>query len=169
MNSQFKEGADQRVVLLEDEPDTVGCFVQLLYYKCYTLSESDAERFLHLAKLYVFADKSLVHRLKDDIVSTLFCLRSEDVTPPQLPVIKYTFEHLPDQSSFRKIMVDWYAWHIDLSWFEKFSTKEALMNYPEFTAEVISRLAKSLRLDAGSLLLGKPETYYESMTKNSPQ
>ena len=65
------------------------------------------------------------------------------------------------RSSFRKLLVDWYAWHVDLAWLEETSSIESLAQHPAFTAEITSRLAMRLRSNRQSPLLGNPESYFE--------
>jgi len=89
LDSHFKEGKEQRILLPEDEPETVQSFVQWLYYQSYTLAEDSTQRFLQLAKLYIFADKILLSRLKDDVITVLFHLRAKVVITPPSVVIAY--------------------------------------------------------------------------------
>ncbi|KIW22067.1 uncharacterized protein PV07_12530 [Cladophialophora immunda] len=166
LESQFKEGNEQLITFPEDDPATVLCFVQWVYYKSYNLPDSGDERFILLAKLYIFADKVLSDPLKNDVIRMLFYLRSQGVDPPQLPVVRFAFDNMPPHFPFRKLLVDWYGWHIDLAWLEEPSTMESLAQHPEFTAELASRLAKRVTSNMESPLLETPEPYLAKATQS---
>lgn len=139
-----------------------------MYYKFYNLPEGNDERILQLARLYIFADKFLAQGLKEDIIRTLFYLRSQNAPAPQPPVVVFIFGHMPQHSPSRKLLVDWYAWHVDLAWFAESSTIESLIQNPEFAAEVTCRLALRLKSNPASPLLGNPETYFELPARPLP-
>jgi hypothetical protein len=55
---------------------------------------------------YIFADKFLVQGLKEDIIRTLFYLRSQNAPAPQPPLVVFIFGQMPQHSPFRKLLVD---------------------------------------------------------------
>lgn len=161
LTTGFVEATKQQILLPEDDADTVHRFVQWIYFKSYGLPKDHAEQFMQLARLYVFANKVLACLLKNDIIRALFHLQSRDAIP-QMPVIAFAFEHMPEHSPFRKLLVDWYTWHVDLAWYGKSLGKEALEMVPAFTVELTSRLAERIRTNKGSLFRDKEELYFES-------
>jgi hypothetical protein len=70
---------------------------------------------------------------------------------------------MPEHSPFRKLLVDWYAWHVDLAWYGKSLGKEALEMVPAFTVELTSRLAERIRTNKRSPFIGRElKLYFES-------
>jgi hypothetical protein len=161
LTTGFLEAAEQQILLPEDDADTVNRFVQWIYFKSYGLSKDHDELFMQLARLYLFANKVLAYPLKNDVIRALFYLQPQGVNPP-MPVIAFAFDHMPEHSPFRKLLVDWYAWHADLAWYGTSLGKRALEMVPIFTVELTSRLAERIRTNQISPFKGKEELYFES-------
>jgi hypothetical protein len=161
LTTSFREATEQQILLPEDDADTVNRFVQWIYFKSYGLSKDHDELFMQLARLYLFANKVLAYLLKNDIIRTLLYLQPQGVTPP-MPVIAFAFDHMPEHSPFRRLLVDWYAWHVDLAWYGTSSGKIALGMVPIFTVELTSRLAERIRTGRRSPFIGKEDLYFES-------
>jgi len=135
----FKESDDCSMSLPEDEICSIDRFVQWLYTKRYELDgcatrQEWNSRFYQMAKLNTFADKYGTVALKNTIVDEVFMSargNTEKFMPP-ICVINYVFAHTDENSSFRKLMVAWYAWRVKVSWYTEESTKEILLDCPEF-------------------------------------
>jgi hypothetical protein len=110
--SGFEETAIQRTTLPEDDPSIVHLFVQWLYDPDPTFSVYLDEYFMQLARLFEFAQRLFIRQLKNYVIWQLYNLRSKNHIPP-IPVVKFIFENLPDDSPFREVLVAWYTWHRD--------------------------------------------------------
>ncbi len=147
--------------------DTFERFIQWIYSGLYNISEFETqagadERYLQLAQLYTLADKLRVRRLKNDIIDKVFEIKAKANRPPQIPTLSYVYGNSMEKSSFRKLMVAWYAWHIDFEWYSKEGTKDVLAENPEFTADLAMILAKRLvNPHQLSPLVGEAHNYYE--------
>jgi hypothetical protein len=165
LTTGFLEATKHQILLPEDDADTVDRFAQWVYFKSYGLSKDHGEQFMQLARLYVFANKVLAYLLEDDIIRALFYLQTQGVTP-QMSVIAFAFEHMPEDSPFRKLLVDWYTWHVDFAWYGKSLGKKALEMVPAFTVELASRLAERIRTGQISPFKGKVESYFKATKGN---
>ena len=118
--------------LPDDDKDAVDCMVQWLYTKRIVLTvsvsrQSSEECYMQLAKLNTLAEKYHICLLKNDIVDELFDYKKiRDIRPPQLPVIKHVYDNTTERSSFRKLIVAWYIYHIDLEWYDQATSRDEL-------------------------------------------
>jgi hypothetical protein len=89
---------------------------------------------------------------------------SAKADPPQTSTVSYIYGNSIDKSPLRKLMVDWYAWHIDFDWYNGEDTKDVLCENPEFTADLAVTLAKRF-VDPRqrSPLAGEAQIYYEEI------
>jgi hypothetical protein len=90
----------------------------------------------------------------------LFSLCSEENFPPFL-VIDFAYNHIPEHTRFRELMVAWYTWHDGTSLSDRMSTTEQLEGQPRFAAELTRSLMQRLSAGGRDPLLDNPDTYYE--------
>ncbi len=126
------------MALPDDDKDAVGRMIQWLYTRNFELTipisaETSGECYLQLAKLNTLADKYDIYLLRNRIVDELFDLAvpPKDIKPPQIPVVAYVYKNTAERSSFRKLMVAWYAYRVDFVWYEKETTKAMLAEVPQ--------------------------------------
>lgn len=119
--------------LPEDDQGSVERMIQWLYTGKYELTVpvsagTSAECYMQLAKLNTLADKYDIYLLKNHIVDELFDLIKppRNIQPPQIPVIAYVYENTTEESSFRKLLVAWCVYRIDLKWYEDKATRVEL-------------------------------------------
>jgi hypothetical protein len=158
LGSGFEETATQRITLPEDDPSIVHLFVQWLYDPDPTFSVDLDEHFMQLARLFEFAQRLFIRQLKNYIIWQLFNLRSKDHIPP-IPVVKFVFENLPDDSPFREVLVAWYAWHRDSA---RALTIDSLDALPQFTSALVIAMVNQRYASAKDPFSGSPDVYYES-------
>lgn len=134
--------------LPEDDKDSVGRMIQWLYTRKFELtfpvsSETSGECFMQLAKLNTLADKYDIYLLKNQIVDELFDLTKppRNFEPPQISVTKYVYDNTTEGSSFRKLLVAWYVYFIDLEWYDGKHTKAWLATVSqEFAIDLVVAL-----------------------------
>ncbi len=169
-----RESSEHRMALPEDDPETVERLMQWMYFKSLGLTKAvcpktSDERYWQLAKLNTLADKFDVGLLKNSIIDELFALKmTPNVTPPQPPVIAYIYENTTETSFLRKLIVGWYAWHIEYDWFTFSGTPAVLENTPMFAADLA--IAMSQRVQNPSLkspFCSEPSSYYEDHPRRS--
>ncbi len=169
-----QESIEHRMDLPEEDPETVERLVQWLYFKSLGLtkavcSETSAERYWQLARLNTLADKFDVGLLKNSIIDELFVLYSTpDASPPQPPVIAYIYENTTETASLRKLIVGWYAWHIDYNWYTASDTPAVLENIPRFAADLaIATKRRVQNPSSQSTFCSAPSKYYENHSRTS--
>ena len=149
-SSVFTEALDQSMTLPDDRVETVARFSQWLYRGHYELTSIDsnvtdialaAKRHMQLAELYVFADKYDIPQLHNNIVDKLFVMQAQGSAPPRIQLIRYVYNNTIAGSSFRKLIVGRYVWHIDIRWYSREFTSGLLALQPEFAADLAVALA----------------------------
>jgi hypothetical protein len=113
---------------------------------------------MQLARLFEFAQRLFIRQLKNYVIWQLFNLRSKNHIPP-IPVVKFVFENLPDDSPFREVLVAWYTWHRDSACA---LTPDSLDALPQFTSALVIAMVKQRYASAKDPFLGSPDVYYES-------
>lgn len=119
--------------LPDHDKDSVGRLIQWLYTRKFNLTvpvsvETSEECYMQLAKLNTLADMYDIYLLKNQIVDELFNITKhpKDLKPPQLPVVTYVYDNTTGGSSFRKVLVAWYAYKIKFEWYAKETTRDEL-------------------------------------------
>ena len=136
----------------EDELETVTRFAQWLYRGDFKLEQiapaesvrapkpanypTTEKRYMQLAKLYVFADKYDVVQLQNLIIDKLFEMKLKQLKSPQMGLAAFIYNNTNAGSSFRKLVVGHYVWHVDLQWYFEGTTSEVLMRIPELAADL---------------------------------
>lgn len=152
----------------------IGGLIQWLYSKSYTLSAKDTkenanERFWQLARLNTLADKYDMPALTNNIIDRLLDnnpanRRSGQVFyGPRLEVISYIYENTTEKSSFRKFIVAWYSWGLDIAWYDKTDTREQLLGvHHDFMVDVAMALGQRLAFPGRTNPFTLPRSaYYE--------
>lgn len=144
---RFQEGETRKIELPEDDASAVGGLVQWLYKQSFPLASWNTrktanERFHQLARLNTLADKYDIPALTNAIIDRLWDVHPDRATTlrpkaPETALISYLYENTNERSIFRKFVVYWYAWNIDLKWFDKVETKDLLLEIPhEFAIDL---------------------------------
>jgi len=145
-NGTFTETEDQSMTLPEDDVETVARFVQWLYGQDYELAPNTdvpntAKRYMQLAELYVFADKYDIMRLHHQIIDKLFEMKARAISPPQLPLVMFVYQNTTAGASFRKLLVAYHVFHINMDWYLEDHSKN-LTAMPEFSADLALAFAR---------------------------
>lgn len=164
LQSGFKESQERRIELPEDDPLVVDCFTKWLYFNSYDLPSTPRAGFALLIKLYIFADRCFADRLQEDIIRVLFHCYREGWTPPP-SAIQLVFEQAPETSPIRRLMVDWYAFHVDLKSLQTPKASTLFETVPQLARELIPRMAERIMYPSIKPLHGNPETYFEQSSK----
>jgi hypothetical protein len=174
-SGKFLESSDRSMDLPDDDVESVEQMAHWLYTKDLAIpkpvtAESTKQWYWQLAKLNTLADKYEMTTLSNIIVDELFELHGKDIIPPQMDVITYVYENTTEKSSFRKVMVAWYVWKINYEWYKKASTRDVILQLPEFAAD----LAIALALRAGfttekNPFNGSSSDYHEKSTKTAKE
>lgn len=103
-------------------------------------------------RLFILADKYDVLDLKKHICMQLLDKAREGYRPPNLGTIAYAYEHLPDQSSLRRVLVDWCVPGLGPEWFQNINIRSGLLGIPEFTVDLAASLSKRTKLPERSFM-----------------
>lgn len=162
--------------LPDHDKDSVGRMISWLYTKNLELTkpvsnETSEECYMQLAKLNTLADKYDMYLLKNHIVDELFDLTKppRGHKPPQAPVIAYVYNNTTEGSTFRKLMVAWYAYRIDPTWYERDATKDDLAEVSQdFSIDLVMALgARTKHPQRKSLFIQPSSTYHEKPPKKT--
>ena len=123
--------------LPDDDKDAVEGMVQWLYTKKLHVTtpvsrETSKVCYMELAKLNALAEKYDIRSLRNDIIDEAFDLGKspKNFEPPQTSTIKCVYETTSERSSLRKLMVAWYAYHINFEWYERDTIRDTLAGMP---------------------------------------
>ncbi len=164
--------------LPDDDKDSVGRMIQWLYTRNFELTvpisvETSEECWFQLAKLNTLADKFDIYHLKNQIVDELFDLAKppRKIKPPQIPAVAYVYKNTTEGSSFRKLMVAWCTYHIDLAWYDKESTGDSLAEVSQdFAIDLAMALGARLKYpDRKSPFTQSSSAYHETPPKKDDE
>jgi hypothetical protein len=171
LNGTFKESAEGKVILPEDDPDTFERFLQWIYTKAYNVpplayssSEKICKQSWHYVRLYVFAEKTHVESLKDHTICQLFTLHQPSRTTQSVEYecVEFAYNHTLPESALRILLVAMYVWTDS-----KIDSKE-ITAIPEFAGEVAAGWQQRVhRPDSPSPFTGTADAFLRS-TKQPP-
>lgn len=141
---EFLEASSLSIDLPEDDPEAFERLVQWLYTKSYDILPSAEEYcdddkmiFMRLAKLYVAADKYGIVRLKNDVVDRWYKTQADRIQRRNISkAVDYIYENTTSGSKLREIVVAYFVWRINCSWYKRPSTRIRLGKRPEFATDV---------------------------------
>lgn len=142
-SGEFKEASNQSIGLEDHDVEAVERMVQWLYSRQYELVEWSSEdgkstastRYWQLAKLNTLADKYNIIELSNDIIDQLYILHSKKFGP-QLDIATYVYDNTTENSAFRKLIIAWYAWEIDMKWYQNDSVRKSLLEIPQMAVDI---------------------------------
>lgn len=164
--------------LPDHDKDSVGRMIQWLYTRKFELtfpvsSETSRECYMQLAKLNTLADKYDIYLLKNQIVDELFDLTKppRNFKPPHISVVADVFNNTTEGSSFRKLLVAWYAYNIDLEWYDFDTTKATLAKASqEFAIDLVVALGVRQKYPERPSPLTLPSSvYHEAPLKKTDE
>ena len=167
----FQEASERSMPLPDDDKDSVGRMISWLYTKVFELTvpvsnETSEECYMQLAKLNTLADKYDIYSLKNQIIDELFKLTKKPryIMPPQTPIVEYVYNNTTNGSSFRKLMVAWYAFKIDLGWYDLETTRDELAEISQdFAIDLVMELgARHAHPDRNSPFKLPASVFYET-------
>ena len=123
---------------------------------------------LRLAKVYAAAEKYGIIELKNTLIDLLFRMTRAipRPKPPTYTVLRYVYNTTPTSSPLRSLLVAWYTWHIDATWYETNDILGTLYEIPDFAAELAySNGTRMSGLVKSSPFYVKPEVYHEDVPK----
>lgn len=141
-SGEFTEASNKSMILPDHDIESVDRMIQWLYSKQYELAKWSEDikttayaRYWQLAKLNTLADKYNIIGLSNNIIDQLYILHSKSV-PPQLDVATYIYDNTTENSSFRKLLIAWYSWGIDMKWYQDADARESLLDAPELAVDL---------------------------------
>ena len=142
-SGEFTEASNQSMDLPDHDIESVERMIQWFYSKQYELAKWSSEnvgitantRYWQLAKLNTLADKYNVIGLSNNIIDQLYILRSKSCSP-HLNVASYVYDNTAENSSFRKLLVAWYVWEINMKWYQDASLRGCLLDMPELAVDI---------------------------------
>lgn len=164
--------------LPDDDKDAVRRMISWLYTKKVELTvpvstETSEECYMQLAELNTLADKYDIYLLKNQIVDELFGLKKgpNNIRPPQIRPIAYVYKNTTEGSSFRKLIVAWYAFEINFKCYELERTRNVLAEISQdFAIDLVMELgARQAHPDRSSPFTLPPSVFYENPPKKADE
>ena len=167
----FEETKTQTADLDEDDPQAFRIITQWLYTdRCrlpkYNANSGSGTYFMNLVTVYAVAEKYSIVLLKNELINQLIDFKKIKPMPkpPPTKVVSYAYSTTPATSPLRQLLVAWYTWHIDLSFYTYDSTPEILSSMPDFAADVACSLGSKLKgVVKSSPFDGDPTIYHEDI------
>ena len=104
--------------------------------------------------LYVLADKYDIVQVKNTICSNIFSSlvhrRSSSAfvrqgsAQPRNSAIQFIYENTTSKTPMRRLMVDWFVWAVDSTWFSNEENRSWLLSVPDFAMDMCAALVKDL-------------------------
>ena len=142
------ETADQSMTLLNESEETISKFMQWLYHgssslTSYINSDITSKHYMQLAQLYVFAEKwRVLPHLHNLIIDCLFTMRAkQNKDTITMHLVEYIYQNTKRGSSFRTVLVDYMAYHVQPKWYRGVDVAETLAAIPDFAADVAIEFA----------------------------
>lgn len=140
--SKFNEGSERSIYLPDDDADLMDALIQNLYAP--QSGFSDMRSTMELLRLYVLAAEfdtvQVMNRICGWLLSNLKGL------PPSASEVEFIYGNTTSERLVRRLMVDWFIWRIDATWFNKEENCRWLTSVPEFAVDVCAGLAKTVGL-----------------------
>ena len=121
--------------------------------------------FTRLTSIYVTAEKYCMIALKNEVIDLIFRFRraSPRPKPPSSDIVGVVYDNTPAESPLRRLVVDWYTWHVNKEWYQQDTTRAILRECPDFAVD----LACSMSLRANGLtnsspLDGRSDVYHQN-------
>ena len=147
--SRFKESSMRSIYLIDDNAALMDVLVQYLYAPESRLNTIGT--IMQLLRLYALADKYDIVRVKnkicEDVQLSLVYQRSLSATgklcsaQPQKSAVKFVYENTTSKTPMRRLLVDWFVWGVDLTWFSNEENRSWLLSVPEFAVDVCAVLS----------------------------
>lgn len=149
---EFSESNTHTMHLPDDDVEAFDHFTQWLYGReCIIMSifiswlgaEAISPYFMQLAKLYVFADKYDVEKLKHHVIDCF--LEGSKICHGHGPIeglVPYLYSNSMQTSPLRRSLADWHVWHVPMKDYGEEGPADFLLETPEFAADLALALAK---------------------------
>ena len=146
----FRESKTRKIEMPEEEPLVIYCFASWLYTSRLT-EIAGSGRVVDLlplmAKVYVFAEKWEIIRLKNDTIRNISRFaRFTNIYHPPAEVFHIVLAGTPASSKIRMFVVDWLVWSRHAIWFGTPEFDHWLDTFPELAGAVIKAQARMARV-----------------------
>ena len=106
--------------------------------------DRDAKRYMHAIRLFVFADKYNVCKLKSNVIKALLeDFRGPESSPP-ISAVTYAYKHTAQGSGLRRLLADFQVW-VDFEWFEIPEVQAYLRLQSDFAVDINVSFAKKFQ------------------------
>ena len=166
--SRFKEGSERSIHLPDDSATLMDMLVQSLYVPESRLNGIHVTTAIF--RLYVLADKYDIVTVKNEIckqvLSSLVYQRRLSVrgkrytTHARISAVKLVYEGTTSTARMRRLLVDWFVWGVNSTWFNNEENRSKLLSIPEFAADICAVLAKDINKRAKARPFMNEESVY---------
>ena len=148
---EFQEKSKQSMNLPEEDPEIFDNLIQWIYAKRFPFDiREHAESsyvmatVMHLATLYVAADKYDILELKNDVIHQLWILSGKTQNDVGIgdKIIEFVYANTVAGSRLRKLLVQWQANSAGSNSLAQKNMKKLARDYPEYAADLLAQFAK---------------------------
>ena len=167
----FEESVSRSMTLPDDDIESVERIVSWLYVRHYAIpqgvsAEAMDEHYWILARLNALAHKYYIITLSNHIVDELYKFEKLNNRIPQMPIVIYIYNNTSENSSFRKLLVAWHAWHASMPHSQHVGIRNMILQVPEFCADLAVASKSRLQYpEQKSPFRLEKSTYYLNPTK----
>ncbi|KAL9073490.1 MAG: hypothetical protein Q9161_002911 [Pseudevernia consocians] len=144
--SEFREGSEKKMDLVEENEDIFDCFIQWLYSQHYEIrgDGTGSDRFREPLRLFVLAEKFDISKLKNLLMAKIFAAAKQGSIGPSLSAIGYTYEHTPPSSIIRRLLADWFACKVSIPTYNDDTTQKWFRSHPEIVTDIMLSFARNI-------------------------
>lgn len=164
--SKYKESTERSISLPDDDADLMDALIQNLYRPETGFTEIDST--MEFLRLYVLADKYDVVQVKNRICKWLI-INSRRRLTPSASEVRYAYGNTTSERPIRRVLVDWFFWGTDATWFNKDENRRWLMSVPEFAVDVCASQANAFGSRSKPYLSEDSSFYVEKEPDKNPE
>ncbi|ETN44059.1 uncharacterized protein HMPREF1541_10924 [Cyphellophora europaea CBS 101466] len=147
MKPCWNESTGMRILMPEDDADVVHQFITWLYHRKFDFSKEDLKSPMFdmtICRLYVFADKFSAANLCRDTIRLLLAMLQWHSWKPTIDLLQYVEQNTLDHCGLSQLIIDWFAWHKEPTWFDSDEATALLEDAPHLAARLLRGLAQRL-------------------------
>ena len=144
--SEFREGSEKRMDLVEEDEDTFDHFIQWLYSRQYEIpgDGTGSGGFMKPLRLFVLAEKFDISKLKNLLMTKMFAAAKQNSIGLKLSEVAYAYEHTPPSSIIRRLLADWFACKVSIPTYNDDTTQKWCRSHPEIVTDVMLSFARNI-------------------------
>ena len=144
--SEFREGSEKKMDLVEENEDTFDRFIQWLYSQQYEIpgGGTGSSGFTEPLRLFVLAEKFDIRKLKNLLMTKMFAAAKQGSARPSRSATAYTYNHTPPSSIIRRLLADWFACKVITPSYRDNTYQDWFRSHPEIVTDIMLSFARNI-------------------------